>query len=769
MDLHARTLDALDWPVVLGALARHARTSLGAEAAAGLPLLDEVADIRRAYVAVDELRVVEDEDGSRMPVGGVGDVREPVARAVRGTVLEAAELRSIGDALAGLDLLKRWLEARGDRAPELDAMGAGVHVDANLLDWLLHSFDASGALSGERYPEIGDLRRRVLALKARIQAVLDSIVRDEGTASLLQDRFVTERGGRYVVPVRAGAHRRGFGIVHATSQSGETLFVEPAEVVERTNELKEVEAALERAERRVLTQLSRLVAAGAPGIATSLEAATALDLVAARVGLGRQLGGVVPQVGASGRLHLVRSRHPVLVLRGVDVVANDLDLGGAARGLVLTGPNTGGKTVALKTLGLAALFARAAIPFPAEEGSRIDCFRPILADVGDLQSVEGDLSTFSGHVVVLKHVLAVAAPGALVLMDEMGVGTDPAQGAALARAVLEALVDAGAEVAVTTHYAELKGLAASDPRFAVAAVQVRDGRPTYRVAAGLAGESHGLETARRLALPEAVVARARAVLDAGTRDLADLMAELDAARAEATDRAAALAAAQEQLALREKDVQRRLRLLDEKRQKVREEVGASFEARLRKQEDELKGIIAALQRSPDSRRAGATLERLRSVRDAARGELSGGEEVAPPDEIAVGDSVYVRSLHKEGEVVADHGRGRYSVRVGPRTSRPVTAGPPRSGPRAPRQPPRQRRPRAARRCAPAPRTRSRPSASTSTPWTCAGSGSTRRSTPWTRTWTPWWSAARRWRSCCTGTARARSRPRCASGCPRARG
>jgi DNA mismatch repair protein MutS2 len=665
MDLHARTLDALDWPVVLAALSRHARTVLGRDAALDLPLVDDLAGVRRCYGIVAEVTVLE-EDGMRVPVGAVTDVREILRRATRGSVLEPDELRGAGQCLDALDRLKRFLEEHAERGPELDALGAPIRIDAGLLDDLLASFDATGQLSSARYPDLGDLRARITSLKARIQTVLDELIRAGGLGDALQDRYVTERAGRFVVPVKAGHNRRGLGIVHATSQSGETVFVEPAEVVERTNDLKQVEGALLRVERRILTQLSTRLATQAEPIRAALGAAIQIDLACARAGLGRELDGVVPDVRTGGCMALTDARHPVLALRGIDVVANDLALGSGTSCLVLTGPNTGGKTVALKTLGLAALMVRAGIPVPAGEGSRVDLFEPVLADVGDLQSVEGDLSTFSGHVAVLKRMLIEARPGALILLDEIGVGTDPAQGAALARAMLEALVDTGARVGVTTHYAELKGLAASDHRFSVAAVQYVDGHPTYRVEAGLAGESHGLEIARRLKLPDAVVRRAREVLDAGTRELGDLMSQLEDARGEADARAAELVALKASLLQKERALAHRLARLEERRKKLEDEVAAGFERRLRTQEDELKAIVTALQRNPDSRQAGEALQRLRGVRDQLRSDLAPAEAAPPPElgEVEVGDSVFVRSLQKEGVVVAVFGRGRLSVRVG---------------------------------------------------------------------------------------------------------
>ena len=664
MDLHARTLDALDWPVVLGHLARHARTLRGKAAAERGDLADHRDAVLCQYAAVDELLLLQ-EAGDVLPVGAVTDVGASVDRAGRSRSLESGELRDIGGCLDALDRLRRWLDERGDDAPELHVLASPIQVDGALLDDLRESFESDGSLSGRRYPELGALREKSEALKSGLRDLLRDLVAGDRFGDALQDRFVTERNGRFVVPVRA-SYARSIGIVHAASQSGETLFVEPAEVVERTNKLKEVEQALEREERRILVQLTTQVAARQPEIQASLGAAERLDLVVARAGLGAELDGVIPEVGGGGVIALKQARHPVLQLRGIDVVANDLGVNDVARGLILSGPNTGGKTVALKTLGLAALMARAGVPIPALAGSRVDVFAPILADVGDLQSVEGDLSTFSGHVAVLKGMLAEAAPGALILLDEIGVGTDPAQGAALARAMLEALAARGARLAVTTHYAELKALGAADSGFALAAVQYADGRPTYRVEAGLAGQSHALAIAERLEMPADILARAREVMETTTREMTELMEELEVARAEADERARELAQAKQEMQAQTHRLRVREEKLEERRRTLKEEVARRFKEQLREREEQVKALIAALQHNPDLRLAGRTLKQLRAVKGDVQDEIEAQQEPLPPPprEVAVGDAVLVRNLGKVGEVTADLGRDRYTVRIG---------------------------------------------------------------------------------------------------------
>ncbi|MFN7147564.1 MAG: hypothetical protein ACK4YP_27600, partial [Myxococcota bacterium] len=334
------------------------------------------------YAEVAEVLTAEAE-GERVPVGGLVDVTDEVARAGRGVTLDVAELRGILSALRALHALRGWLDDNAASCPRLAGIGTPVFVDPYLLDDLRDAFDAAGQLSESRWPELGTFRRRIDQLRDRIRSTLDEIIRGDDWGDALQDRFFTERDGRFVVPIKMGA-RRGLGIVHGTSNSGETAWVEPSVVVELHNELRTTEA-----ERRILAELSGAVAARHVALLAAIEAATGIDLACARAGLGRELRGSLPTVGTDGVIKLFASRHPVLVLRAVaegfreeSVVSNDLALTSDKPGLVLTGPNAGGKTVALKTLGLAALLVRAAIPVPADEGSRVDFFAPVLADIG---------------------------------------------------------------------------------------------------------------------------------------------------------------------------------------------------------------------------------------------------------------------------------------------------------------------------------------------------------------------------------------------------
>jgi len=666
LDLAARTRDALDWRAVLEALAAQAATPMGAVACRVLPPLPTPEAVRAVHDGVAEVLSVRD-TGRELPVGDVGDIADLVFRAAKGEVLDLSELQEVGHTLGALRALERTVSGWEDELPVLRGLAAEIVLDPSTVALLEDAFDETGALSSHTWPVLGDLRKRIADLHASIRHTLDELLRDEALQDLLQDHFVTLRQERYVLPVKSRAKRWDLGIVHGTSGSGATVFIEPNEVVHLNNRLRVAEGELASEEARIRGLLSRRVGQEADTLQAALEAAVEMDVLGARAGLAARLESTRPRVGRDGVLRLRAARHPVLALRGVTVVPNDLGLDGARPALVLSGPNAGGKTVALKTLGLCAMLVRYGCFVPAADGSRVDLFAAIYADVGDPQSIEGDLSSFSGHLLGLREMLDRASDDVLLLLDEIATGTDPGQGAALARALLEAVVDRGARVVVTTHYAQLKGLATADPRFAIAAVEYAEGRPTYRVVPGVTGESHALEIAARLGIDSAVLTRARDLMSTPERAFADALAVLEQQRAEAAassrsarETAAALETQRAALADREAVVRERARELERRE-------AAEYLARLKGAEKAIGEVVAELQRNPThegARRARAAVSALRDLAPSVT-EVAPG---VPPEGLAVGDRVRLRKLDREGEVVAV-GEGGVQVRAGSLTVR----------------------------------------------------------------------------------------------------
>jgi DNA mismatch repair protein MutS2 len=653
---------SLDWPVVREALARAAWTSLGAERARALAPLTDLEQVRAAHDEIDEwLRLRADD--VMIPLGGVSDVRELLVRASKGDVLEGPDLLSAARSLRMLCDTERALDEVAEAAPRLAAIASAIRVDVYLVDELEDSFEPTGQLSVWKYPELAELRDAIQSLHTQVRATLDGLVRGDAMADLLQDRFWTVRDNRYVLPIKSHAKRWDLGIVHDTSGSGQTVFVEPHAVIDLNNRLRLAEGRLRAAEHRILTTLSRQLGREAAVAMKGLEAAATLDLAAARATLAERLRATRPKTGREGVLIVEAARHPVLVLRDVPVVANDLSVGPGQPGLVLSGPNAGGKTVALKTMGLCALLVQHGCFVPAAEGSRVDLFDGVVALIGDQQTVEGDLSSFSAHLVALRRMVNEAAPHQLIVLDEIASGTDPAQGAALARAVLEHLVERGARAVVTTHFAPLKALAAADARFGIAAVQYADGSPTYRVVRGATGESHALSTARRIGLPGELVTRAEQLLGEGATDLTAALeaveaqrAALDRAEREARAVAAQLAERERTLALREEDLRTRAKALEEKAAK-------HYLDRLAKAEKAIGQVVAQLQAGPSHagvKAAKASVDALRAL--APRPEPT-PTPVVLPAALAAGDRVRHVKLGKVGDVVSVGGGG-VQVRFG---------------------------------------------------------------------------------------------------------
>ena len=649
MDLRARTLEALDWPFVARELATHARTSAGTRAAQNVEFLTDRDAIEECFDAIDEIHALVQARIGTPPLGGIEDIADLLTAAARGEVLDLLDLRAARSTLAVLAELARFLARNGQAAPTLVRLGEGIALDRKMLSTFEAALDERGELSERTYPVLAQLRSRIAALERRVRTVMESLLDSSELSDLLQERYITVRDDRYVLPIKAHAKGMGLGIVHDASRTGQTVFVEPAQVVPIGNERRMAESELFEEDRRIRGELSALLGQHAEALHVALDAAVTLDVACARAELASRLGAARPHVAGQGLVDLRDARHPVLAL-STTVVGNDLCLSQRRPVLVLTGPNAGGKTVAMKTIGLCALLVRAGCFVPAATGSRVDLFDTVLADIGDMQTVHGGLSSFSAHLTTLRAMLEVSGPGTLLLLDEVASGTDPAQGGALARAVIERLADVGARVVATTHYAQVKAMSARDERVEVAALEYRDGRPTYRVVPGLAGESHALAAALRVGIDQTLVERARQLMDEGERALHEALTALEVERErarEASHRADSaareLSAREDALAEREQKIKRHARELEESQARA-------FVERLRAADDEVRRLVAELRDAPS--RQAATRARMAIGQARAASVLPREQQPAASREPQVGDRVRLRRLGTIGEVVA---------------------------------------------------------------------------------------------------------------------
>ena len=658
---------------MLSALAERCAGPLGRALALALPFSQSRQEAREwLEQAAEATRLLV--QGRALPAGDVDDVGEAIERARAGGVLAPQDLRSIGRLLGAARALRRFLASRRTELPRLfDACSTDPTLD-EVADEIAGSFDADGTLADSASPRLRDLRREWHAARQRMLARMEELMnRYEG---VVQDRFVTEREGRWVLPVRSDAHERFPGIVHATSGSGATLFVEPRAVVPMGNRLKVLEADVRREEEAVYARLTALIADALPSVVAAARALALADVRRATAALAQQLELIVPDVVDEPRLDLKRARHPLLALDLPRVVPSDLSVS-AGQAIVVSGPNAGGKTVALKTLGLAALMIRAGLPVACAEGSVVGLMDVVLTDVGDDQSLQKNLSTFSAHVKNLGHVLEDTSPGALVLLDELAGGTDPREGEALAAAVLDSLCARGGAVAATTHYEGLKALALGDPRFVNASVgfDLATMTPTFELVMGMPGRSSALAVAQRYGLPSTVLERAERFLlredqgfEALVKRLHDERAALELARRAMEQEAAESAVLRARLSAE-------LEAAKAREKRALSEEGADLLERLRRARDDLREARARLR----SKKADAT-----TVREAERaiervaGEValggalervvSNGSPLAEPPpvgEVRKGMRVWVPKLRAEADVVDVFGDGSVRVAAGP--------------------------------------------------------------------------------------------------------
>ena len=528
----AGTLRALEFGTIVEQLAAHTSFEPSRELAlASVPVAD-TAHVGLLQDQTDEAdRLLADQ--AQASIGGARDIRGAIDRAARGGRLTPAELLEVGETLEATERfaarLKSW------RGPHLSAVRDDLDPAPELAARIERSVDDAGEVLDTASNELAAIRKRMRTAQDRVRERLNAMLRSSSMAGIIGEAIVTVRAGRYVIPIRAEAKGRLKGIVHDQSASGATLFVEPLTVVELNNTWTEATLAAEREEERILDELSRAVEERADSLRDSLTALARADLWLARARLGAAMDGVRPSV-VEDAAELLSARHPLL---GASAVPIDLRLGDrfGYRALVVTGPNTGGKTVSLKTLGLLALMHQAGLRVPAADGARLPAFRSVMADIGDEQSIAQSLSTFSSHLRNVVRFVADAGPATLVLLDEVGAGTDPAEGSALAMAILSRLLDAGAMVAATTHYAELKTFATEHPGVSNAAVEfdVTTLRPTYRLTIGLPGKSQAFAIAERLGLPEAILADARDRISAEHASMEETLAAIAAAERAQSD------------------------------------------------------------------------------------------------------------------------------------------------------------------------------------------------------------------------------------------
>ncbi len=667
-----RTLRVLGFPVIRDRLADLCASSLGRERAQALEPAARLDEAVLRQQETSEARLLAETAGG-LPVRAIHDVRDAVHHAAIGGALAVRDLLDVRDTLGAARTLKGFLVSHREQAPFLAEQGEDLGVFTNLETAIGDAIGDDGAVTDGASPDLARIRRERRTGEGRLRERLEQVLRTPALQRMMQDPLITIRGDRFVVPVRAEFREHFPGVAHDQSASGMTVFMEPIAVVPLGNRLRELAAEEQREIARILARLSAEIGAAAEEIAATLDLLATLDVAAAKAALSLRMEGAAPRLNAEGRVALRAARHPLLA---GPVVPVDIRLGGAFHTLVITGPNTGGKTVTLRTLGLLTLMAQAGLHVPADPESECAVFPQVYADIGDEQSIEQNLSTFSSHLTAIVEILGRLAeepPGesdALVLLDEVGAGTDPTEGAALARSLIETLHGLGTRTAVTTHYTELKSLAFTLPGVENASVEFDEGtlRPTYRLLIGTPGHSNAFVIAARLGLDPAIVERARGYLARQATDLMSLMRRVEEERAALAREREVLAHERAEAAQARQRAEAEFERLAADRRRAIERTHAELTALLRRGRQDLDALLAELKTRPSPAAVARVRGHLRELSEAAQALAAEGQPPpsgAPPEAVHAGDDVLVVSLGRRGTAQGGpDSRGDVEVQVG---------------------------------------------------------------------------------------------------------
>ena len=542
--IEQETLELLEWPRLCEQLATFAATKLGAIASLRLKLPDTQAESVYLLTQTQEFYQIESGLDNRFSFGGIVDIGSSLERAGLGGILTGEELLAIATTLGGMRRLRRLIEET-EGIPTLKELVSQVRTYPEIEQEIYHCIEEDGTVADRASPTLRDIRAQMKILRERIYRRLQEILQKHGAS--VQESVITQRGDRFVIPVKAGQKEQIPGVIHDTSSTGVTLYIEPYSIQEHGNKLRQQRRQEQIEEEKILRELTQKIATSQDDLEYLLAIATALDLARARARYSIWLDAYPPQfipLHEKQTITLRNLRHPLLIWQhrhenGADVVPITVEIEPKIRVIAITGPNTGGKTVTLKTLGLAALMAKAGLFVVAREPVEIPWFEQVLADIGDEQSLEQSLSTFSGHIHRIIRIIKANSPNSLVLLDEVGAGTDPAEGSALATALLKYFADHAGLTMATTHYGELKTLKYQDERFENASVEFNDETlsPTYRLLWGIPGRSNALSIAQRLGLDSAIITAAKELVGGFSEDINRVIGELERERREQEQKA----------------------------------------------------------------------------------------------------------------------------------------------------------------------------------------------------------------------------------------
>ncbi len=667
--MNERVLRVLEFTKILSLLSSHAKSGSGRDMCLALKPLADLKEIEKAQKETEEAVSVMTYSGQN-PIVSFEDISSFLSLAAKGATLSLKMLLGVAEVLRASALVRSSLVTDRENTPLITASASLLQPLSSLCRDISDAILSEEELSDHASTELADIRRHIRQSNDRVREKLNAMAHGNAYSKYLMEPIVTVRSGRYVLPVRQEYRQYVPGLVHDQSATGATLYIEPMAVVELGNELREWRIKEKNEIDRILAAFSAQVGESADIISRNIAILTRLDFIFAKASLARAMDAVVPQLNEQGIVRLNRARHPLIPAD--TVVPLTLRIGEDFTTLVITGPNTGGKTVSLKTLGLFCLMAQAGMQLPASAGTVTAVFTEIYADIGDEQSIEQSLSTFSSHMKNIVEITEKVTPGDLVLFDELGAGTDPTEGAALAQAILSSLTKRHIRTAATTHYSELKSYALTTPGVENASVEfdVSTLRPTYRLSIGVPGKSNAFEISRRLGLNESLIDSARELLSHDTVRFEDVIANAEYHRQVAEkERQLAEEARQETIRMRSEaeSLYKETRELRQNAERKAREEARRVVDKARREAADILSQMRDIRKNAAAGDASALKKKLdRSLDELSDGIVSADPASGPvPETVKPGDRVLVLSLNTEGTVKsAPDARGEVSVQVG---------------------------------------------------------------------------------------------------------
>jgi len=657
----------LEFDLVLDQLAKHCDTELARVVASKLVPSADPTEVWEMLATTQE--AYELIAGSTPPaLYAVQDRRPQLRKAKKGGVLGGVELAQIADAATAMRAMRQFLIPRRETSPRLAQRAEWLPNLPQLERELNDALDGAGEVRDSASQHLATLRQRKRGLHSKLIERIQAYTTKH--RDLLSDPIYTVREGRYVVPVKAEHKGKIRGIVHDTSGSGQTVYIEPEDVLQLGNQVREAEAAEKEEITRILTKLSAIVGNHADELDSGITQASDIDLQFAKAKLAFEQKAGMPLKADSPGLVIEGGRHPLLEAQGTKVTPLDISVGMGAKALLITGPNTGGKTVAIKAVGLFVLMAQSGLFLPARM-ARLGVFSQVWADIGDEQSLQQSLSTFSGHLKNIAAAIKGLKPGALVLFDEIGAGTDPAEGAALAKAILSHLVGAGAYIVASTHYGELKAFAYETDGFTNAAMEFdpKSLKPTYRLLMGSPGASHALKIAERYGIPKAVVEKATSNLDESQAEVGRMLEKLEHAQRQARIAQGEADRRLHELRAAEKKAEQKLAEAEEIRRTVHARAQEAIEGTLRELRMEANALFEELKKAVDEKKLADVRSKLKALQTKGQGKAdtyrTAPESVTDAGKIEKGMTVRVAGYRQDGTVLELYGTEQALVQLGP--------------------------------------------------------------------------------------------------------